>query len=178
VVNARRDGLHKLTTKLAATFGTVVVEDLNVAGMLRNRRLAAAISDAGFGEIRRQLGYKTTWTGGRLVVADRWHPSSKTCSACGAVKPKLRLSERSYRCTACGLVLDRDLNAALNLEAVAASLVAGSGPETVNARGADRKTRPGGQVAAKREPGTAPAGQTGTVEPQGSTAVKEPAHAH
>lgn len=86
VANLRRDGLHKLTTRLAATHGTVVVEDLNVTGMLTNRRLARHIADAGFAETRRQLTYKTDWTGGRLLVADRWYPSSKTCSACGAVR--------------------------------------------------------------------------------------------
>jgi putative transposase len=88
------------------------------------------------------LGYKTEWYGGRLVVADRWYPSSKTCSGCGAVKAKLPLSERTYTCTTCGLVLDRDLNAARNLAALAAgTATAGSGP--VAGRGADRKTPPG-----------------------------------
>src|SRR5262249_5816724 len=112
VGNLRRDGLHKLTTRLAREHGTVVVEDLNVTGMLRNRRLARHIADAGFAEIRRQLTYKTQWNSGRLIVADRWYPSSKTCSGCGAVKTKLALSERGYECESCGLVLDRDLNAA------------------------------------------------------------------
>ncbi|MBM0227194.1 IS607 family element RNA-guided endonuclease TnpB [Micromonospora sp. ATA51] len=93
VANLRRDGLHKLTTRLAREYGTIVVEDLNVAGMLRNRRLARHIADAGFAELRRQLAYKSQWNGGRLVVADRWFPSSKTCSGCGAVKTKLALSE-------------------------------------------------------------------------------------
>jgi putative transposase len=109
VTNARRDGLHKLTTRLARTHGTIVVEDLNVAGMLKNRRLARHIAGVGMGEFRRQLEYKTSWAGGRAVVADRWYPSSKTCSACGAVKAKLRLAERTYHCDQCGLVLDRDL---------------------------------------------------------------------
>ena len=171
VANLRRDGLHKLTTRLATTYGTVVVEDLNVAGMLRNRRLARRIADAGFAEIRRQLDYKTLWYGGRLVVADRWYPSSKTCSGCGAVRTKLALSERTYTCTTCGLVLDRDVNAARNLAALAAT-VAGSGPETLNRRGADRKTPPAGLVAAKRLPGTATAGKTGTVPPQGRTSTQ------
>ena len=81
MANLRRDGLHKLTTDLACEHGTVVVEDLNVTGMLANRKLARHIADAGFAEIRRQLAYKTTWNGGRLLVADRWYPSSKTCSA-------------------------------------------------------------------------------------------------
>ena len=97
--------------------------------MLRNRRLARHIADAGFAEIRRQLAYKTQWNGGRLVTADRWYPSSKTCSGCGTVKTKLTLSERTYTCTACGLTLDRDVNAARNLAALAAQVeTAGSGP--------------------------------------------------
>ncbi|NMO56892.1 IS200/IS605 family element transposase accessory protein TnpB [Actinoplanes sp. TBRC 11911] len=169
VSNLRRDDLHKLTTRLAAEHGTVVVEDLNVTGMLANRKLARHIADAGFAEIRRQLAYKTGWNGGRLLVADRWYPSSKTCSACGAVKTKLALNERVYHCQACGLVIDRDLNAALNLATLAAEFdTAGSG--SVAGRGADQKTRVRGQVAVKRQPGTAPAGQTGTAPPQGGTA--------
>jgi putative transposase len=129
VANLRRDGLHKLTTRLAREHGTVVVEDLNVAGMLANRRLAWHIADVGFAEIRRHLAYKTLWYGGRLLVADRWYPSSKTCSGCGAVKAKLALSEREYACEACGLVIDRDRNASLNLAALAAEFdTAGSGP--------------------------------------------------
>ncbi|MET8153005.1 IS607 family element RNA-guided endonuclease TnpB [Actinoplanes sp. NPDC049668] len=168
VANLRCDGLHKLTSRLTAEHATVVVEDLNVIGMLANRRLARHVADAGFAEIRRQLAYKTVWNGGRLLVADRWYPSSKTCSGCGAVKAKLALSEREYHCEVCGLVIDRDRNAALNLAALAAEFdTAGSGP--VAARGAARKTRVRGQAAVKREPGTAPAGQTGTVPPQGGT---------
>ena len=168
VSNLRRDGLHKLTSRLAREHGTIVVEDLNVIGMLANRRLARHIADAGFAEIRRKLAYKTTWNGGRLLVADRWYPSSKTCSGCGAVKAKLALSERVYHCQACRLVMDRDRNAARNLAALAARFdTAGSGP--VTARGADRKTQFAGRVAVKREPGTAFAGQTGTVPPQGRT---------
>ncbi|WP_326555489.1 IS607 family element RNA-guided endonuclease TnpB [Micromonospora sp. NBC_01813] len=175
VAHLRRDGLHKLTTRLAREHGTVVVEDLNVAGMLRNRRLSRHIADAGFAEIRRQLGYKTSWNGGRLVVADRWYPSSKTCSACGAVKTKLALSERIYTCTACGLVLDRDLNAARNLAALVTA-TAGSGP--VAGRGADRKTPLAGLVAVKRQPGTTQAGKTGTVPPQGGTTNQMLTRAH
>jgi putative transposase len=143
VTNLRRDAIHKLTTGLAREYGTIVVEDLNVAGMVKNRKLARVISDAGFGEIRRQLAYKTVWNGGTLIVADRWYPSSKTCSRCGVVKAKLRLSERTYACTTCGLVLDRDHNAARNLASLVKRVVAGSGPETENGRGADLKTRPG-----------------------------------
>ena len=170
VADQRKDGLHKLTTRLASQFGTIVIEDLHVAGMVRNRRLARHIADASFGEFRRQLEYKTGWRGGRVIAADRWFASSKTCSGCGAVKAKLLLSERTYLCTACGLVLDRDVNAARNLAGYGDRLVAGSGPETLNGRGADRKTTPGSQVAVKRQPGTAQAGQTGTAAPQGTAA--------
>jgi IS605 OrfB family transposase len=177
VANLRRDGLHKLTTDLAREHGTVVVEDLNVTGMLANRKLARHIADAGFAEIRRQLAYKTSWKGGRLLVADRWYPSSKTCSACGTVKTKLALPKREYHCDACGLVLDRDLNAARNLAALAAEYdTAGSGP--VAGRGADQKTSLAGPVAMKRQPGTASAGQTGTVPPQGGTTDRTLARAH
>jgi putative transposase len=170
VADLRRDSTHKLTTSLAREYGTIVIEDLNVAGMLKNRRLGRHIADASFGEIRRQLTYKTAWNGGRLIVADRWFASSKTCSGCGAVKAKLALSERTYGCTACGLVLDRDENAAVNLARYGEQVIAGSGPE-INGRGAGRKTPSGVLVAVKRQPGTAPAGQTGTVPPQEGTAA-------
>lgn len=146
VANLRTDALHKLTTAVAAEYGTVVIEDLNVVGMLRNRRLARKIADAGFGEIRRQLTYKTQRNACRTVVADRWYPSSKTCSDCGAVKAKLPLRVRTYQCDACGLVLDRDENAARNLAALAAAVtgtgVAGDqGAQAPKPRGADQKTR-------------------------------------
>ena len=167
VADLRRDGLHRLTSELAGTYGTVVVEHLNVAGMLRNRRLTRRIADAGFAELRRQLAYKTAWAGGMLVQADVFYPSSKTCSGCGHVKAKLPLSERTYRCEHCGLVLDRDHNAARNLVTLVhmgAKAVAGSGPETQNARGADVRPSLAGQTAANREAGTGPRpGQTGTV---------------
>ena len=127
--NLRRDALHKLTTSLATQHGTVVIEQLNVAGLLRNRRLARAIADTGMAELRRLLGYKATWYGTRLVVADRFYPSSKTCSGCGWVKAKLTLAERTFTCEACGLRMDRDLNAARNLARLVQS-VAQSGWET------------------------------------------------
>ena len=131
VANQRLDAMHKATTMIARTYSTVCIEDLNVAGMVKNRRLAKAIMDTSFGEFRRQLEYKTARTGAALHVVDRWYPSSKTCSKCGRVKAKLPLAERVYHCDACGLVMDRDLNAAINIE------VAGSAPETLNARGGD-----------------------------------------
>jgi putative transposase len=118
VANARRDGLHKLSTRLVRTFGAIVLEDLNVSGMTKNRRLARHIAGAGMGELRRQAEYKAGWAGVRVHIADRWYPSSKTCSECGVVKAKLRLSERIFHCDACGLTLDRDLNAARNLAAL------------------------------------------------------------
>jgi putative transposase len=167
--NLRRDGLHKLTTTLATEHGTIVVEHLNLAGMVRNRYPARALSDSGLAELRRQLGYKTTWYGSRLVVADRFYPSSKMCSACGWVKVKLTLAERIFTCEACGLRLDRDLNAACNL-AKLAQHVAQSGWETQNASGADRKPQLAGRVATKREPSSQHCNghETGTVESQGS----------
>jgi putative transposase len=165
VADQRKDGIHKLTTDLASTYGTVVVEDLHVAGMVRNRRLARHVADASFGEIRRQLTYKTAWHGGTLIVADRWFASSKTCSGCGTAKTKLALSERTYCCTACGLVLDRDVNAAVNL-----ARLAGSGSDS-NGRGADQRTGLARQVAVKRLPGTRQRGQTGTLPPQGESAA-------
>ena len=137
VANQRGDAIHKATTWLTQTYSDISIEDLNAAGMVKNRRLAKAVSDAAFGEFRRQLEYKTARTGARLHVVDRWYPSSKTCSGCGRVKAKLSLSERVYRCDGCGLVMDRDLNAAVNI------LVAGSAPETINAHGGT--VRRGGQ---------------------------------
>ena len=131
ITDVRADAINKATTMIARTYSVVCIEDLNVAGMMKNRRLARSVSDASLGEFRRQLDYKTARTGARLHVIDRWYPSSKTCSACGAVKAKLSLSERVYRCDACGLSIDRDLNAAINIK------VAGSAPETQNARGGD-----------------------------------------
>ena len=155
VADIRADALHKATSGLAARYETVVAEDLNVAGMTRNRRLARALADQGFGLARRMLGYKTAWHGGQLVLAGRWFPSSKMCSGCGAVKAKLALSERTYRC-GCGLATGRDINAAANLLNLAAS-----GAESLNACG--ETVRPGlaGHVPLNQEPGTAPADQTG-----------------
>ena len=166
IAGVRLDALRKATSYLAGRYETVVVEDLNVAGMIRNRKLARAIADQAFGGTRRMLGYKTEWNGGRLLVADRWYPSSKTCSACGAVKAKLTLSERTYRCDNCGLVLDRDANAARNLLHLAAS-----GAESLNARGGTVRPGHAGHVPVKQEPGTRQRGKTGTVPAQAGTAA-------
>ena len=142
VANRRSDAMHKLTTRLTRKYSDISIEDLHVAGMVKNHHLAKSIMDAAFGEFRRQLEYKTTRTGARLHVVDRWYRSSKTCSGCGGVKAKLSLSERTYRCDSCGLVLDRDLNAAINI------CVAGSAPETLNAHGGTvRRSAPSVDVA-------------------------------
>ncbi|MFG2044236.1 IS607 family element RNA-guided endonuclease TnpB [Dactylosporangium sp. NPDC048998] len=118
VAAVRADSWHQLTTRLAQQFDTVVVEDLHVAGMVRNRKLARSLADAAPATLRRHLSYKTRWYGSTLHVADRWYPSSKTCSACKTAKPKLSLAERTFNCTTCGLSLDRDVNAARNLAAL------------------------------------------------------------
>lgn len=194
VAHTRRDSLHELTHRLSSTYGTVVIEDLNVAGMTaapkpvpdgagghahNGRRAKAglnrAVLDASPAELRRQLTYKLAWRTGTLLVADRFYPSSKTCSSCGAVKAKLSLDERTYRCEHCGLEIDRDLNAALNLAAYGRRVlegqqhVVGSGPETRNARGGGHP-RHSPKPPVKREDGTARAGKTVTVSSQGEAA--------
>jgi putative transposase len=115
IANIRKDATHKLTSHLATQYALVAIEDLHVAGMLKNHKLAQAVSESNFGEIRRQLEYKAAWHGTHLVTIDRFYPSSKTCSVCGHVKTELSLSERVFVCEVCGLALDRDHNAALNL---------------------------------------------------------------
>ena len=140
VSDVRADAMNKATTMISNTYGTVCIEDLNVAGMLKNRHLARSVADAALGEFRRQLEYKTARTGAVLRVVDRWYRSSKTCSGCGVVKAKLSLAERTFNCDACGLSIDRDLNAAINIQ------VAGSAPETLNARGEDVRRAVGNAV--------------------------------
>ena len=130
VANVRRHHLHVLTTRLAQSHGCLVIEDLNVRGMSRSARgtpetpgshvrakagLNRAVLDSGFGELRRMLEYKCAWYGSRLLVCDRWFPSSKRCSACGMVRVLLSRRERTFRCADCGLHVDRDINAARNL---------------------------------------------------------------
>jgi putative transposase len=136
--NQRVDALHKATTALAKAKSVIVVEDLHVAGMVRNRQLARAIADQGWAEFHRQLAYKTAWYGSRLLVAPRFYPSSKTCSSCGLLKTTLPPDMRMFSCEGCGLMIDRDLNAARNLARLAgaeAGLVAASSAETQNACG-------------------------------------------
>jgi putative transposase len=166
VADVRADALHKATTDFARRYETIVIEDLNVDGMRRNRRLARAVSDQGFGTARRMLEYKAAWNGGKLVVAARWFPSSKTCSSCGAVKAKLPLKERVYRCEQCNYTEDRDVNAARNLLSLAAS-----GADRQNACGGYVRPGRAGQRPLKQEPGTRTRGKTGTAAPQGTAAA-------
>ena len=189
VANVRRDAIHKLTSGLAATYGTVVIEDLNIAGMtaapkprpdpenpgsfVRNQRASKAglnrvVLDVSPGEFRRQLSYKLEWHGGRLMIAERFFPSSKLCSSCGNVKAKLSRSTRLYRCEICGLRIDRDLNAALNLAAYGRRVlqdVAVSGTETQNARGGGHP-RLWPKPPVKREDGTGKPGRNVTATGQ------------
>jgi putative transposase len=135
IANIRNDFLHKVTTRLCRENQTVAIEDLNVKGMTRNHRLARAISDIGFGEFRRQLEYKTKVYGTEVYIADRFFPSSKTCSSCGSIKESLALSEREFRCEDCGFTADRDVNAAINLRTL--------GLRGIYARGHRVRPRPG-----------------------------------
>ncbi len=194
VAHVRRDAMHRLTTSLARNHSTVVVERLAVANLLRrpapkpdperpgqhlrNGRRARAglnrgIHDASMAELRRQLTYKCRWYGSTLVVADVFFPSSKTCSGCGWRKPSLSLSQRLFVCEnpKCRLVMDRDLNASLNLKALVASVGTGSGPGTcppngANARGEERLQPGNGRCSSmNREAGT------GSMESGTGTAV-------
>jgi putative transposase len=157
VANLRADRMHKLTTALAQSHKVIGVETLAVQNMMagggaRKRGLNRAIANAAMGELLRQVGYKAAWYGAHVVQAGRWYPSSKTCSGCGSVKTKLALAERTYTCTGCGLVIDRDTNAAVNLARLA--LAAATDPSAgFDTGGADRKTTaPAAQVATKPEP--------------------------
>ncbi|NEQ72817.1 MAG: IS200/IS605 family element transposase accessory protein TnpB [Okeania sp. SIO2C9] len=129
IADIRKDTLHKLTTYLAKNHSQIVIEDLNVSGMMSNHKLAKAVADMSFYEFRRQLEYKCELYGSELIIIDRWFPSSKTCSRCGTVKESLLLSERVFECENCGFSCDRDLNAGLNLAMAVSS--------TVNACGLD-----------------------------------------
>ena len=187
VANARADGLHKLTTGLAQTYGTVVVEDLAVAGMTKSAKgsghwrgkagLNRSVLDASPAELRRQLSYKCTWYGAKLVVADRWYPSSKTCSGCGQVKTKLALSERTFCCEHCGLVIDRDANAAANLAGLvkattgtASGAGTSRGAASANAQGEEKFMPPGRCSSLNCEDSTGQPGQTATASAQAGAA--------
>ncbi|HYW18944.1 MAG TPA: RNA-guided endonuclease TnpB family protein [Nodularia sp. (in: cyanobacteria)] len=130
--NVRKDTLHKITTHISKNHAVIGIEDLNVSGMIANRKLSASIADMGFYEFRRQLEYKTELYGSRLIIVDRFYPSSKTCSCCGIKKESLSLSERIFNCEHCGFECDRDLNASLNLEKAARSVVSACGLDSAD----------------------------------------------
>ncbi len=157
VRDARRDFLHRASTRLVRSADTIVIEDLNVSGMVRNRHLARAISDCGWGEFRRQLAYKCERTGRELVVIDRWYPSSKTCSACGYRLAELSLSTRHWTCPSCRSRHDRDINAAKNILAAGLAVARGSPGD---ACGADVRHSGSSRVrsAVKQEPWPVTAG--------------------
>jgi len=136
IANVRRYAQHNVSHTVTADRRprAIVLEDLNVKGMVKNRTLSKAISDASFGELRRQISYKAEWNGIELHLADRFFASSKTCSECGAKKALLKLSERTYCCEDCGCVLDRDLNAARNLAALAEPVSNGGLPVELGAQ--------------------------------------------
>jgi putative transposase len=157
VRNARRDFLHRASTGLVRRADLIVIEDLAVKNMVKNRRLARAIADCGWREFRRQLAYKCQRYGRDLVVIDRWFPSSKTCSACGHLLAQLSLSVRHWTCPACGARHHRDINAAKNILAAGRAVARGSPGD---ACGADirHSGTPGMRSAVKQEPRPARAG--------------------
>lgn len=123
IANKRNDFLHNVTTLLVNNYDVICIEDLNVSGMLSNHKLAKAISDTSFSMFRSMLEYKCNWYGKELVVIDRFFPSSKTCSKCGWKKEDLTLSNRVFKCENCGIEIDRDLNAAINIERVGVDIL-------------------------------------------------------
>jgi putative transposase len=129
----------------------IVIEDLNVSGMVRNRSLAKVISDCGWGTFRRMIEYKAARAGRHLIVIDRWHPSSKTCSDCGHLLAELSLSTRTWQCPSCGTRHDRDINAAKNI--LAAGLAVSACGAGIRHSGSSRV-----QPAVKQEPRLATAG--------------------
>lgn len=131
----RKNQLDQLTAGIAKRYSLVTLEDLGVSGMVRNRKLSRSIVDQGFGMFRHMLEYKCCAKGDTLVIADRWFPSSKTCSACGHVKDDLTLADRTYVCPECGLRIDRDLNAVVNLDCYGLSIVDSRAEDTLNACG-------------------------------------------
>lgn len=142
ISNIRSDSLHQLTSDLTSKFSLIDIEDLNVRGMMKNRHLSRAIADMGFFEFRRQLEYKTARRGGIVAVADRWYPSSKTCSCCGHKLTVLLLSMRNWTCPTCNAHHDRDVNAAINLRNMAVSSTVSVCGEAGAGFGRKTKTKP------------------------------------
>ena len=144
IADRRRDTLHKLTTRLVRDNQTIVIEDLTVRNLLKNGKLARAISDAAWSEFRSMLEYKAQWYGREVIVVDRWFPSSKLCSNCGTLQEKMPLNVRTWTCQ-CGVTHDRDVNAANNL------LAAGLAVSACGAGVRPQRRTPGGQSAMKQE---------------------------
>ncbi|MFE4250084.1 RNA-guided endonuclease InsQ/TnpB family protein [Streptomyces sp. NPDC056910] len=144
IADRRRDALHKITTRLVRDNQTLVIEDLTVRNMVKNRRLARAISDAAWSQFRSMLEYKAAWYGREVIAIDRWFPSSKLCSSCGALADEMPLSVRTWTCE-CGTTHDRDVNAAKNL------LAAGRAVAACGAGVRPQRSSPGGQSAMKQE---------------------------
>jgi putative transposase len=166
VRDTRQHFLHQVSNQLVKTQDRLVLEDLNITGIMSNHRLARAVGDAAWGELARQITYKQAWRGGQVVIADRWFASSKTCSSCGSLCKDLTLKDRTYTCGRCGLVLDRDLNAAADLAAWAEDHT-----RTVTDRAGRDEARDGDRHAAGpvinacRRDGTGPHTRVGETSP-------------
>ncbi|MEU8719287.1 RNA-guided endonuclease TnpB family protein [Streptomyces antimycoticus] len=145
IADRRRDALHKITTRLVRDNQTIVIEDLTVRNLLKNGRLARAISDAAWSEFRSMLEYKARWYGRAVIAVDRWFPSSKLCSHCGTLQNTMPLSVRTWTCGSCGVTHDRDVNAARNI------LAAGLAVSACGAGVRPQRSTPGGQSATKQE---------------------------
>jgi putative transposase len=166
VRDTRQHFLHKVSNQLVKSHDRLVLEDLNITGIMSNRRLARAVGDAAWGDLARQITYKQKWRNGQVVVADRWFASSKTCSGCGTLRKNLTLKERTYTCGTCGLVLDRDLNAAANLAAWAEDHTRGE------VQDGDRQAA-GPVINACRRDGSGPHNRVGETSPDDAgTAVR------
>ncbi|GAA1691936.1 hypothetical protein GCM10009680_34260 [Streptomyces yatensis] len=146
ITDRRRDTLHKITTRLVRDNQTIVIEDLTVRNLLKNGRLARAISDAAWSEFRTMLEYKARWYGREVIAVDRWFPSSKLCSHCGTLQNTMPLNVRTWTCGSCGVTHDRDVNAARNI------LAAGLAVSACGAGVRPQRSSPGGQSATKQEP--------------------------
>jgi putative transposase len=144
IADRRRDTLHQITTRLVRENQTLVIEDLTVRNMVKNRKLARAISDAAWSEFRSMLEYKAQWYGREVIAVDRWFPSSKLCSTCGILQDRMPLNVRTWTCD-CGATHDRDVNAAKNL------LAAGRAVAACGAGVRPQRSSPGGQSAMRQE---------------------------
>lgn len=118
----RKNAIHYATTSIVDSASVIVMEDLNVSGMLKNRKLSRVVGDVSFGQFLRQIKYKANWQGKEVIMADRFYASSKICSCCGSKKETLKLSDRIFNCAHCGLIIDRDVNAAKNLASYGTTL--------------------------------------------------------